>query len=46
MAKAQSGRDVSVQKGPAKKVGGGKTNEEMKKLGRNLAKVASQKRGG
>ena len=32
MAKAQSGRDVSVQKGPAKKVGGGKTNEEMKKL--------------
>jgi len=25
---------------------GGKTNEQMRQLGRNLAKVANQKRGG
>jgi hypothetical protein len=45
MAKAQSGRDVSIQKGPANKQVG-KTNANMKKMGRNLAKVAAQKRGG
>jgi hypothetical protein len=25
--------------------GGGKTNADMKKMGRNLAKIAAQKRG-
>lgn len=45
MAKAQSGRDVSIQKGPANKQVG-KKNTDMKKMGRNLAKVAAQKRGG
>jgi hypothetical protein len=29
----------------SKQSGGGKTNEEMLKLGRGLAKVANQKRG-
>lgn len=45
MAKTKSGRDVSIQKGPINKQVG-KTNANMKKLGRNLAKVAAQKRGG
>ena len=27
------------------KGGGGKTNADMKKMGRNLAKIAAQKRG-
>lgn len=34
-----------IQKGPAKKQVG-KTNADMKKLGRNRAKIAAQKRGG
>lgn len=45
MAKAQSGRDVSIQNGPTKKQVG-KTNANMKKVGRNRAKIAAQKRGG
>jgi hypothetical protein len=42
-----SGPTVAIQKGNGGKGGkaGGKTNEEMMKLGRNLAKVANQKRG-
>ena len=39
-----SGPTVSVEKGP-KKHTVGKTNADMKKLGRNLAKIAAQKRG-
>jgi len=39
-----SGATVSIQKG-GKGGNGGKTNEEMLKLGRGLAKVANQKRG-
>ena len=39
-----SGPTVSVQKG-GKGGAGGKTNEEMMKLGRNEAKLANQKRG-
>lgn len=39
-----SGPTVSVEKGP-KKHTVGKTNADMKKLGRNLAKIANQKRG-
>jgi hypothetical protein len=35
-------KTAPIQKG--KNGGGGKTNEEMLKLGRNLAKVANQKR--
>lgn len=38
------GSTVSIQKG-GKGKGGGKTNKDMLKLGRNLAKVAAQKRG-
>jgi len=38
-----SGPTVGIQGGKAGK-GGGKTNEEMMKLGRGLAKVANQKR--
>ena len=42
-----SGPTVGIQSGKSGKSGkgGGKTNEEMKKLGRGLAKVANQKRG-
>jgi hypothetical protein len=42
-----SGPTVGIQSGKAGKSGkgGGKTNEEMMKVGRNLAKVANQKRG-
>jgi hypothetical protein len=42
-----SGPTVATQKGNAGKggKGGGKTNEEMLKLGRNEAKLANQKRG-
>lgn len=42
-----SGPTVGIQSAKAGKAGkgGGKTNEEMKKVGRNLAKVANQKRG-
>jgi hypothetical protein len=39
-----SGPTVSIQNG-GKGGFGGKTNEEMLKLGRGLAKVAAQKRG-
>ncbi len=39
-----SGPTVSIQKG-GKGGAGGKTNDEMKSLGRGLAKVANQKRG-
>lgn len=39
-----SGPTVSIQKG-GKGGAGGKTNEEMLRLGRGLAKVANQKRG-
>jgi len=39
-----SGPTVSIQHG-GKGGFGGKTNEEMPKLGRGLAKVAAQKRG-
>jgi len=39
-----SGPTVSTQKG-GKGGNGGKTNEDMLKLGRGLAKVANQKRG-
>mgnify|MGYP003343632284 CR=1 FL=1 len=42
-----TGPSVGIQKGAkgGKGKGGGKTNEEMLKLGRGLAKVANQKRG-
>jgi len=41
-----SGPTVAIQKGKGGKGGaGGKTNDEMMKLGRGLAKVANQKRG-
>ena len=39
-----SGPTVSVEIGP-KKHTVGKTNADMKKMGRNLAKIANQKRG-
>ena len=39
-----SGPSAGIQHG-GKGGSGGKTNEEMMKLGRNLAKVANQKRG-
>ena len=39
-----SGPSVSIQKG-GKGGNGGKTNEEMLRLGRGLAKGANQKRG-
>ena len=40
------GAKVGIQTGP-KHAGskGGKTNTDMKKMGRNLAKVAAQKKG-
>jgi hypothetical protein len=42
-----SGPTVAIQKGKSGKgtAGGGKTNDEMMKLGRGMAKVANQKRG-
>lgn len=40
----QGAKTVPVQNG-GKGSFGGKTNEEMKTLGRGLAKVAAQKRG-
>lgn len=40
----QNGKTAPVQNGPHKG-NPGKTNSDMKKLGRNLAKVAAQKRG-
>ena len=41
-----TGPTVGIEKGP-KAAGskGGKTNTDMKKMGRNLAKVAAQKKG-
>ena len=38
-------KQVPVQTGGKPSTPGGKTNEEMLKLGRNLAKLANQKRG-
>jgi hypothetical protein len=38
------GPTVKIQNGPAKHTVG-KTNMNMKKMGRNLSKVAAQKRG-
>jgi len=42
-----SGPMVAAKKGKGGKgtAGGGKTNDEMMKLGRGMAKVANQKRG-
>lgn len=42
-----TGPSVGMQSGAKGRgtAGGGKTNEEMLKLGRGLAKVANQKRG-
>jgi hypothetical protein len=42
-----SGPVVGIQSGKSKKgsAGGGKTNEQMMKLGRNEAKVANQMKG-
>jgi hypothetical protein len=40
-----TGPSVSIQKGPSRSGGIGKTNTNMKAMGRNLAKVAAQKRG-
>jgi hypothetical protein len=41
-----SGLTVGIEKGP-KSTGskGGKTNADMKKMGRGLAKIAAQKKG-
>lgn len=41
-----SGPSMGIQKGgKSGSSKGGKTNEDMKSMGRNMAKVASQKRG-
>ena len=42
-----SGPTVAIQSAKSGKAGknGGKTNDEMEKLGRGMAKVANQKRG-
>ena len=40
-----SGPTVAIEKGPSKSGGVGKLNADMKSMGRNLAKVAAQKRG-
>ena len=40
-----TGPNVGIQKGPSKGAGVGKLNADMKTMGRNLAKVAAQKRG-
>mgnify|MGYP006290277983 CR=1 FL=1 len=41
-----SGPTVGISKGPASTGSkGGKTNTDMKKMGRGLAKVAAQKKG-
>lgn len=39
------GKKVAVQGGPSRSGGVGKLNADMKTMGRNLAKVAAQKRG-
>lgn len=41
----QGARTVPVQKEAKPSGNAGKSNADMKKLGRNLAKVAAQKRG-
>jgi len=38
------GKKVGIENGPAKHTVG-KTNADMKTMGRNLAKIAAQKRG-
>jgi hypothetical protein len=45
MDKKQTQGTAPTQKGPSKG-NSGKTNQDMKSMGRNLAKVAAQKRGG
>lgn len=45
MATKSAQRNVPIQNGPAKG-NPGKTNQDMKSLGRNRAKIAAQKRGG
>lgn len=41
-----TGPNVAIQKGPKSSGSkGGKTNADMKKMGRGLAKVAAQKKG-
>lgn len=45
MATKQTQGGAPIQKGPHKG-NPGKTNQDMKTMGRNLAKVAAQKRGG
>jgi len=45
MDKKQTQGTAPIQKGPSKG-NPGKTNQDMKSMGRNLAKVAAQKRGG
>ena len=39
-----SGPSIGIEKGPAHRSGGGKTNADMKKYGRGMAKVMNQKR--
>ena len=39
-----TGPTKGIEKGPAKKISG-VSNKDMKTMGRNLAKVAAQKRG-
>jgi hypothetical protein len=45
MDKKQTQGTAPIQNGPCKG-NSGKTNQDMKSMGRNLAKVAAQKRGG
>jgi hypothetical protein len=40
-----SGPTVGIQKGKASDSNGGKTNANMKSMGRNMAKIAAQKKG-
>jgi hypothetical protein len=40
-----TGPSKGIQSGPAHKVGGGKTDADMLKMGRGLAKAAASKRG-
>ena len=40
------GAKIGIEKGPKSSGSkGGKTNADMKKMGRNLAKIAAQKKG-
>jgi hypothetical protein len=39
------GKKTGAQSGPAKKVGGGKSDADMLKMGRGLAKAAASLRG-